>query len=624
MLTAILSASPKHLALYALAAMAAVFCMLSLIRLIRHKHRARGALNAVLSAVLYVGTLLLLAMAALALVSSGILARPAPARSAETTAATTAATAATALPPQTEAPTEAPTTEPAPTTPLDNFHPHRVASSDPINWDIKWEILRGDTLLASYTRPEWITFGEPENFDVLDGVSTFRGNNYRNDPTFGTAAIADEALSQKWEVVSASLNTWTGSGWTGQPLVAKWDDATKAVMNLYPEKKEKAELVEVIYATLDGYVYFLDLEDGSKTRDPVFIGMNFKGSGSLDPRGYPLLYVGSGDIFGSMDPRMYIVSLIDGSILFEYGNRDPNAKREWCGYDGAPLISADTDTLIWGGENGLLYTFKLNTRYDQAAGTISVTPDAPVAARYTMNRTAPGRYPLGMEDSALMVGNYLYISDNAGMFFCVDINTMELIWAQDTLDDNNTTAVFEWGADSHGYLYTAPALKWSISGESGYGDIYLYKLDAQTGEILWQKPYNCYTTETVPGGVLASPALGRPGTNLEGLVFFSVSDHPYAAEGVLTALNTETGEPVWTLTMDSYSWSSPVAVYTDDGKGYILMSSFYGTLYLIDGATGDVLSTTELDGHVEASPVVYGNTAVIGTRGCRIYGIELS
>ena len=87
----------------------------------------------------------------------------------------------------------------------------------------------------------------------------------------------DKTLSMAWTANSTKLpgGIWEGSGWTGQPLIVKWDDATKAIMNLYADKKTKADLVEVIYATLDGHIYFLDLEDGSRTRDPIKMGMCF-------------------------------------------------------------------------------------------------------------------------------------------------------------------------------------------------------------------------------------------------------------------------------------------------------------------------------------------------------------
>lgn len=43
----------------------------------------------------------------------------------------------------------------------------------------------------------------------------------------------------------------------------------------------------------------------------------------------------------------------------------------------------------------------------------------------------------------------------------------------------------------------------------------------------------------------------------------------------------------------------------------------------MDGLTGDVLDTFSFGCTMEASPVVYNNTVVIGTRGQQIYGITL-
>ena len=538
-----------------------------------------------------------------------------------TTEATVPTTQAT-IPPTTEA--TQPTTEPTtvPTEPEVVFAPHHTANSDPANWDITWEIISGDEIVQNYTREEPITFGEAEEYTTLEGVTTFRGNNFRSDPTYGTANLANETVSYLWSAYNGALDGWPGCGWTGQPQIIKWDDETKAIMNLYDSAKEKEDLVEVIYGTLDGYIYFFDLEDGTRTRDPIYVGMVMKGSGTLDPRGFPLLYVGSGTVLNGVKPRMYIISLIDSTILDESGANDSWAPRYWSGFDSAPLVDAETDTLIWPGENGLLYTIKLNTNYDAAAGTISVDPGTPVMVRYSTDRSNNETYWVGMEDSVCMVENFLYVADNSGMVFCVDINTMELIWAQDIKDDTNASPVFEWGEDGNGYIYIAPSLHWTANGS--WGEISLYKLDAQTGEIVWEVPYECGTIEDLSGGVQSTPVIGRVGSDLEGLVVFSISYTPNMSTGILVALDTETGETVWEKEMGSYAWSSPVAVYNKDNKGYIIMPTFEGTLLLIDGATGETVDAVDLGSHTEASAVVYESTVVIGTRGCTIYGLELS
>ena len=510
------------------------------------------------------------------------------------------------------------------------FTPQRTDDTDPAKWDVTWELLQGSTVTNSgFSRPAPIRFEEGSRYFALPGIATFRGNNYRDSATYGTATVTDKTLSTLWTSQTSILpaSGWDGSGWTGQPLIVQWDPATKAVMNLYPDKQAKEGLVEVIYATLDGHIYFLDLEDGKYTRDPIDMGMPFKGAGSLDPRGYPLMYVGAGDINGyGKTPRFYIISLIDGTILFEYGNADPNALRQdndnWCAFDSAPLIHADTDTLIWPGENGLLYTFRLNTAYDPAAGTISVSPAAPVSTRYNSARSGSVSYWLGYEASASIVDGYLYVSENGGLFFCVDLNTMELVWTQDTLDDSNSSPVFQSDGSGGGYIYTAPSLHWT-KDNNNQGSISLYKLDALTGQILWEKPFQVHTVDGVSGGVQSTPLLGKSGSNIDGMIFYTIARTPTKDAGLLVALDCHSGEELWRWEMPYYAWSSPVAFYGEDGAAYIVVCDSAGNATLLDGATGQILNSVDLGFLVEASPAVFGDTLVVGTRGKLILGVKI-
>ena len=516
------------------------------------------------------------------------------------------------------------------TLPPSKFNPAMTANSDPANWGIGWEIFVDGNAVGSYDRQEPISLGDAEEYFRLPGISTFRGNNYRNSPTYGTANVVEQTLSIAWEANTGTLpgSSWSGSGWTGQPLMVQWDAETRNIMNLYDDKKAKDGLVEVIYATLDGNIYFLDLEDGSPTRDPIDIGFCFKGSGALDPRGYPLMYVGGGDVNGSgQRPRMHIISLIDGSILYGYGHQDTLALRQdndsWCAFDSSPLVDANTDTLIWPGENGILYTFKLNTQYDPAAGTLSVAPDTPVTTRYSTTRSTEDKYWYGYEASVSIVENYLYVSENGGMFYCVDLNTMELIWAQDTKDDSNASPVFERVSEEQGYIYTAPSLHWTKDADHK-GTTSIYKLNALTGEIVWEKPYDVHTVDNVSGGVQSTPLLGKPGTALEGMLICAVARTPNLGTGILVALDTETGAELWRYTTDFYAWSSPVAVYDQSGKGYIVLGDTGSKLHFLDGSTGTVLHTLKLNGNIEASPAVFNDILVVGTRKEKIYGIQIN
>lgn len=180
--------------------------------------------------------------------------------------------------------------------------------------------------------------------------------------------------------------------------------------DLYDWAKAQDELVEVIYATMDGCVYFVELETGKETRDKLEVGIPFKGAGALDPRGYPILYLGTGDSYRSAQRkgRSMAYSLIDFTRLMEVGvDRDDFAYRNWHAYDSSPLVDAETDTLIVPGENGILYTVRMNTQYDPEAGTLTMNPGEIVKQRYDADRVDVDRnekYLYGYESSTVAWG----------------------------------------------------------------------------------------------------------------------------------------------------------------------------------------------------------------------------
>ena len=92
------------------------------------------------------------------------------------------------------------------------------------------------------------------------------------------------------------------------------------MMNIKPEFKDK-NLVEVIYPTLDGNIYFLDIETGKETRDKIKVGFPMKGTGMIDPRGYPILYTGMGlnENSGKFTEFKYMMfSLIDQNSVVQH------------------------------------------------------------------------------------------------------------------------------------------------------------------------------------------------------------------------------------------------------------------------------------------------------------------
>ena len=112
--------------------------------------------------------------------------------------------------------------------------------------------------------------------------------------------------------------------------------------------------------------------------------------------------------------------------------------------------------------------------------------------------------------------------------------------------------------------------------------------------------------------------------DISNLVIYNIARTPKPDSGILVALDKTTGQEVWRTSLTHYSWSSPVAVYTPAGKSYIVLCDSVGTMFLIEGTTGKVLTRLELGTNTEASPAVFGDTIVVGTRGQRIVAVKVS
>ena len=522
-------------------------------------------------------------------------------------------------------PTPTPTPEPTPTpVGLPDFKPHSVDGTEPERLISSTAIMVDGEVVEEYESDYEINFDLPERYTELEGIVTFRGDNFRSGAAYGTASVSSKTLTKVWSKSTSGLSDsdgiyWSGSGWTGQPLIVKWPEATrKNISAMYDWAREKEGLVEVIYATLDGHVYFYELTSGEYTRDPLNLGFNYKGAGALDPRGYPILYVGSGVDSVNGRSRVKVVNLIDNSVMFEFGHNETFANRGWHMFDSSPLVSAETDQLVYPGENGILYIIHLNTKYNEQTGELSVDPDNIVKWKYNGVRSG-SRYWLGVESSAAIINNYIFLADNGGNLMCLDLNTLELVWVQDVLDDTNCSPVVDV-EDGHPYIYISTSFHYGWRSYST-AEIPIFKIDAETGEIVWRTDYTCYTVQDLSGGVQGTIAVGK--NKLSDMIFVPVARTPGASSGTLAALKKDTGEVVWEKETSMYSWSSPVDFYDADGNGYLLYCNSGFNMFLIDGKTGEQLDYMNLGGNIEASPAMYGNYAVVGTRAMRTYCIQV-
>ena len=72
-----------------------------------------------------------------------------------------------------------------------------------------------------------------------------------------------------------------------------------------------------------------------------------------------------------------------------------------------------------------------------------------------------------------------------------------------------------------------------------------------------------------------------------------------------------------------YSWSSPVAFYNENNELFIVLGDTSGRLYLIEGKSGKILFDKVFGSNFESSPVVVGNSLVVGSRGSSVYKCHL-
>ena len=556
---------------------------------------------------------------------------------------TTLAIAVTPTPtiPPTEPPTPEPTAEPEPTEAAALLTVQAHESADP-SLIAESVVYNGTSTVDNYNRAveDVIRMPAGENYTTRPyGVMTYRGDAFRRNAAVGTVGDIS-AMTLKWTAeagsVKGSSSTYYGIGWTGQPAIIKWSKEVRAATNMVEDKKNTAALKEVIVAGLDGYIYFLDLADGQPTRQTINLGYPMKGTPSLHPLGYPIMTVGQyarkmAKGTGSIGLRFY--DLLTQKEVYMIDGLDGKQDRPYYSvgqFDTSALIDPASDTLITAGTNGMVYLTKLNTAFDYNKGTIDINPTSIVMKSRTKGQANKNT---AVESSVAMYQHYLFYADMDGILRCVDTSSLETLWAVDTGDAVQAAISLDMDEEGQLWLYTANTLQ-----NRSKGSCDIRRFNAATGEESWALSVDSVKkakNEKV-SGAMASAVIGEH--ELDGLVYYALSnvsesgaksifgDSASACEGVLLALEKTSGRIMWARELESYAYASPVAVYSEAGRGWIIQPSADGTITLLDGLTGNVLNTLKVEGTIEGSPAVYGSTMVIGTTGKNtsfIYGISL-
>ena len=505
-------------------------------------------------------------------------------------------------------------------------------------------IYNGNKKEKEYSRPakEMIHMPEADAYTTKNlGVMTFRGDNFRRNAAAGTLKAPAEGLRTLWYVEAGSSRgvnqTYYGYGWPGQPVIARWSKQVRQSSNLYESKQSKEKLKEVIIAGMDGNIRFLDLDDGSLTRNSIKLGYPMRGTPSLHTRGAPFISVGQ---FarkmkvktGKIGLRQYnLYNQKELKLLDGLDGKQHRPLNDVGSFETSALVDRVSDTLIAAGSNGMLYLEALDSVFDYNAGVLTISPSITVMTSKAKGQKSPAM--TAVESSLAAYDKYVFYADMGGVLRCVNTDILTPVWAVATGDSVMAAVALDLTENRELNLYTANMLN---NRKKGAGSVQIRRYDALSGRESWCTDVGVFKgkKDKEDVGAKASPVIGQ--NSLKDLVYFTVtglSDDGRDQLGLadeepaaLIALDKETGKIAWSAGLSSRTESSPVAVYDENGNGWIIQCERNGTIRLLDGLTGREVNVLKLEAEIEASPAVYGDIMVIGTTGkgtSFVYGIEI-
>lgn len=448
----------------------------------------------------------------------------------------------------------------------------------------------------------------PDNGNIL----TFRGDAFRSAPFTGTVSGRPDTIMVDWVFTTdydsrpSGYGVWGGgNGWTGQPLFVNWNDS------LYRRFRKDKTLTtrhfgrkELVVASLCSRLYFINFENGRESRKSIFVGNPIKGTPSIDPTFNGNIYIGHGvpcqRPFGAVT-----VNLFSHSITHVI-EKDNNAWRKWGAFDSSPIRVGNF--LFRPGENGTLYKFRIDGDSLILHTTLRfLLPDKEDAG--------------GMEASMAVYQHYGFVADNHGNIICVDLDNMQPVWHYFNHDDTDATLLLQQEGDSL-CLYTGCEV--DHQGSRGY--CHFVKLNAFTGQLLWEQKLLCNRVmigeKHFDGGMFSTPLPGKG--NCSDMIFFNlVTNETPGPKGDFVAIRRSDGTIAYRTRMPHYAWSSPVGMVNGDGEMFVFTADTQGRVYLIDGSTGKIIICRKIGDNFEASPIVVGNSVVIGSRGRNIYKLSI-
>jgi outer membrane protein assembly factor BamB len=429
---------------------------------------------------------------------------------------------------------------------------------------------------------------------TVEGLLTFRGDPNRRFYGVGPVPAKPEVAWTypktgamcRSSTAKGETKQWCGAGWTGQPTVHLRNGRTWLVFNAY-----------------DGAVHFVDAETGENILEPFVTGDIIKGTVTIDPDGFPIVYSGSRDNFF----RALAIDRGGKAVELWRLSADAVSPTKWNNdWDGSALVL--DDYLIEGGENSQLHVVKLNRGYD-ANGLVSVDPELVFNTPGwddQLLRDLAGTSPseVSIENSVAVDGDVVYFGNSGGLVQGWDLAPLRTGGAPTRVfrywmgDDTDASIVI----DEEGFLYVGAEYERQTARSREVGQ--LVKLDPKKPDdpLVW----SFADSTRVPAGIWSTVAIDR------GVVVTTTNG------GRVVGLDQATGDVLWQFTLPAPLWQSPVIV-----DRVLIQGDCAGLLhgYDLDNPRAEPaeLWSLTLGGCVEATPAVWKGSIFVATRGGRFF-----
>ncbi len=444
--------------------------------------------------------------------------------------------------------------------------------------------------------PGW-TVGQP--WGEVPGITMFRGSPTRTyygsgpigpDPSLVWRYPSDGGMCAMTSI-GGEQTRWCGQGWTGQPTIHERPDGK----------------TWLIFGAYDRSVHFVDAATGEELLPKFVTGDIIKGTVTVDPDGYPLVY------FGSRDNKLRVIAF-DGDKPRELWSLDANAVRgTWNNdWDSNPIVI--DDILYAGGENGWFFAYAINRGYD-SDGRVTIDMERLLAIpSFDQEWISRSGRNLSIESSPVAYEQRVYFANSGGRVMGLDVSDIR---------NGNAPVVFDFWAggdidatpfvDEEGFLYISVEYEPGDLGGTARTRRNLER-NAEVGQLVKLDPYKpddpiVWALDLRKGsgnsGVWGTPALYRG--------YLYVPTHT----GELHVVNATTGEITWTERVSAHLWASPVivddvlvqAICTGEHAGSVRGYS------VADPEKLEVLWTfPAANSCIESSPIVWKGTIYVGSR----------